>query len=50
VQLRDILGSFGIRDASPALGLVSRCRSWPVLARRWQAGECAVAGTYPVKK
>jgi hypothetical protein len=42
-QLRDILGSPGIGDASPALGLVSRHRSWPVPARRLLAGERAVA-------
>jgi hypothetical protein len=32
-----------IEDISPTLGLVSRCRSWPVPARRWPAGERAVA-------
>jgi hypothetical protein len=43
VQLRDGLGSSRIRDASPALGLVSRCRLWPFPARRWLVGERTVA-------
>jgi hypothetical protein len=42
-QLRVGLGSPGIGDASPALGLVSRRHSWPVPARRWLAGERAIA-------
>jgi hypothetical protein len=35
VQLRHGLDSPWVGGASPTLGLVSRCRSWPVLARRW---------------
>jgi hypothetical protein len=42
-HLRDGLGSPRIGDASPTLGLVSHHCSWPVQARRWPAGERAVA-------
>jgi hypothetical protein len=42
-QLRDGLGSPGIGDTSPVLGLVSRRYSWLFPTRRWLKGECAVA-------
>jgi hypothetical protein len=42
-QLGHELGSPGIEDASPMLGLDSRCSSCQVLARGWPAGERAVA-------
>jgi hypothetical protein len=35
VQLRQGLDSYGVGGASPTLNLVSRRRSWPVLAKRW---------------